>query len=92
MRDWFPGNDPDRRHRYFSEIDHVRENLGGVEGDPPDTTVVKMLAIMVEEDGDFESHILDKQHADPPWKDLRQACAGWIFELYIRETEAETWP
>ena len=91
LRKWF-GSDPEIRTRYFTEISHTIETLQTDDGDPPDATVVKMLANMCESDGSFENHVLDQNRSPIPWKELRETGAAMAFEAYIRETEARTWP
>lgn len=91
LRKWFR-SDPQIRVKYFTEIQHTIETLRTDDGDPPDRTVVEMLAQMCESDGSFESHILEKHTNPTPWKELREVGAAVAFEAYIRETEENTWP
>jgi hypothetical protein len=91
LRKWF-GSDPEIRVRYFTEIDHTIETLKSDEGDPPDATVVKMLANMCESDGSFESHCIEQNRTPIPWKELRETGAAVAFEAHVREREALTWP
>jgi hypothetical protein len=91
LRKWF-ASDPDIRIRYFTEIEHIIGSLQTDDGDPRDETIVSMLAHMCEADPSFESHVLEQNRLDPPWKELRETGAAVALELYIRETEAQTWP
>lgn len=91
LRRWFTSDDG-IRIRYFAEIDHIIVTLQTDEGDPPDATVVSMLANMCENDPSFESHVLERSAQNPRWKELRETGAGMAFENYIRERENGTWP
>lgn len=91
LRRWF-ASDPEIRQRYFTEIDHIMEVCKTVEGDPPDATVVNMLANMCEADASLEDHILKQNVQGPPWKELRVTAAAVAFESFLRAKEDGTWP
>jgi hypothetical protein len=79
---------------YFESVDFIIEQLRQVAGgeDPPDGSVVEMLAIMVSEDDSFTDYILSRNPANPDWEQLRRACAGSIYESYLRACEEGKWP
>lgn len=88
----FRDGDDARRARYFERIDYILAEFREDDVDPPDTFIQNMLALMVEEDRSFESLVIERQAADPDWRELRRVCAGMFLEAYIRATEEGSWP
>lgn len=91
LRSWFESDD-EIRQRYFTWIRNTIDDLQLEDADPPDETVVNMMAGMCESDPSLNSHIGEQNLNPIPWKELRETAAGMVFELYLRETEARTWP
>lgn len=92
LRAWFQ-SDPQIRQDYFARIDNIIAELQTEEGDPPDTAIVEMLAIKVENDPSFDDHLLGITAQIPDdLKEIREAAAGVVLEAHIREKENGTWP
>lgn len=88
----FRDGDAERRRDYFRECDRILAQFRQGDTDPPDSFVVRMLALTVEEDKTFTSHVLGRNDPDPDLKALRLVCAGMFFEAYIRAVEDGAWP
>ena len=74
-------------------LDKIIDNLRfGHDADPPDVSVVRMLAQMCDADPSLDSHVVSFGHANTPWRAIRATAAGHIYEMYLKETEAATWP
>jgi hypothetical protein len=81
-----------RRRRYYGRVDWVLQEFAEDGVQPPDGTVVNLLAVMVTTDDSFVSHVLRWGVANPDMERCREVCAKVIYETYIRAVEDGQWP